>query len=485
VPDTTAVHPDAEPVSPRATEVQHDSGAFAGGVLSTGEVLAQSIANIAPTYGAALTIALVYGTAGHGAWLTWALATGIFLIVGMCVVGFAKRYASAGSLYSFVSVGIGPLPAFVVGAGWIAIVATGPVLVMVLGNYALATLNELNIGGGGGVRLAVYLIGTGTAAFVSFRGIQISTKLLLLLELSSMTIIVVLLLIVVLGKGTPFDTAQLSLRGTTFTDVFKGVILAAFAFGGFESAASLGFEARNPHRQVPRAVLGSALIVGLFFVLNAYGQDYGFAGRPGQLQNASAPLSDLANFAGIGGLRIVIDISIVLSAWSCMVANFNHGSRMLYTLGKDRVLPRVFDRSHPRYLTPHVAVETFAVVWSVFLILIVVTAGNVTNWINWLGTFQGYIYILGYILIGIAAAVAALRVASRSRGQVVFGLGATASLLVVLEQSVIPLPTYPFNFVFFAFLAYVILAGAYYALRAQRDSALPDRVRANARRGQG
>jgi amino acid transporter len=56
----------------------------------------------------------------------------------------------------------------------------------------------------------------------------------------------------------------------TFEGTFKGMVFAILAFIGFEAAAPLGEEARNPRRTIPRAVIGSALIVGLFYVFSSY-----------------------------------------------------------------------------------------------------------------------------------------------------------------------------------------------------------------------
>ena len=48
------------------------------------------------------------------------------------------------------------------------------------------------------------------------------------------------------------------------------MVFAILAFFGFEAAAPLGEEARDPRRTTPRAVVGSTLIVGLFYVLTSY-----------------------------------------------------------------------------------------------------------------------------------------------------------------------------------------------------------------------
>src|SRR4029450_4370198 len=60
-----------------------------------------------------------------------------------------------------------------------------------------------------------------------------------------------------------------------WSGVFKGMVFAILAFIGFEAAAPLGEEARHPRRTVPRAVVGSAIIIGLFYVLCAYAWVFG------------------------------------------------------------------------------------------------------------------------------------------------------------------------------------------------------------------
>src|SRR5438552_11143460 len=57
--------------------------------------------------------------------------------------------------------------------------------------------------------------------------------------------------------------------------VFRGMVFAILAVVGFEAAAPLGEEAKHPRRAIPRAVVGSALLIGLFYVLAAYAWVFG------------------------------------------------------------------------------------------------------------------------------------------------------------------------------------------------------------------
>ena len=76
-------------------------------------------------------------------------------------------------------------------------------------------------------------------------------------------------------------------------------MLAIFSFVGFESATTLGVEARNPLRTIPRAVLQCALLAGAFFMVCSYSEVLGFRGESGKLSATTSPLHILAGRAGI------------------------------------------------------------------------------------------------------------------------------------------------------------------------------------------
>ena len=78
------------------------------GVLSPAETLAQSISAIAPTTTPAMTIPLVFAMAGNGTWLVYVLATAGMTLIGVLIGCFARRSASPGSLYKYVTESLPP-----------------------------------------------------------------------------------------------------------------------------------------------------------------------------------------------------------------------------------------------------------------------------------------------------------------------------------------------------------------------------------------
>ena len=130
-------------------------------------------------------------------------------------------------------------------------------------------------------------------------------------------------------------------------------------FVGFESAASLGAEARNPHRVIPRAVMGSAVLVGVLYVLPPTPCWLGFGG-PNALTQSSAPVSDLATQYGLSSVSWIVDLGITASFFAVTIACINASSRVLYTMGEEDILPAALGRAHPKHKTPHVAIGTLA-----------------------------------------------------------------------------------------------------------------------------
>src|SRR5207245_4753531 len=91
------------------------------------------------------------------------------------------------------------------------------------------------------------------------RGVRISTRVAVGLEIISLVAIAILLVALLVHYGAHVDTGQLKATGSTGTGIALGTVLAVGAFVGFESSSSLGMEARAPHRAIPRAVLFTVL----------------------------------------------------------------------------------------------------------------------------------------------------------------------------------------------------------------------------------
>ncbi len=137
--------------------------------------------------------------------------------------------------------------------------------------------------------------------------------MMLIFEGVSILSILVLGAIVWAHKGFAIDMAQVTLHGVTPGGVVTGIILVVFGFSGFESSTSLGDEAKDPLRTIPRSLLQSTALSGVFFLFMAYVIVLGFKGSGVDLGKSEAPLAFLAPQTGLGFLGTLINIGALLS----------------------------------------------------------------------------------------------------------------------------------------------------------------------------
>jgi len=453
-------------------EVHSDEG-LAHGSMSQLDVMAQSVAAIAPSAAAATTPALIAVYAGHGTWLSYVAATVVVLLVGLVATQFGRRFASSGSLYSYVARGLGPTGAFA--AGWGLVIGYAFIAIIgVVGTsiYLQSFLEQvgLTLGGTFATCLILAVAGIAAAAFAVI-GIRISTRVGLVLEIISVTAVGIVLVTVLVKNGFTGGTSQFALRGLSFDGVTFGIVLAVLGFVGFESAASLGAEARDPHRAIPRAVLGSAALVGVLYVVAAYTMVVGF-GSPQALTKSAAPISDLADRSGLSGIAWIVDLGVTASFFAVTIACINASSRILYTMGEEDMLPRVLGRAHRTHRTPHVAISVIAPVVIVVPIVLVATGVTPLDVFAWSGTIGTFGYMLGYVLMAVSLPFFLRRRGEGNPLSTVLAVVVTAALLYVFYKNVYPVPDYPLNLMPWIFLGLIVLGMAWYAVERARKPQL-------------
>lgn len=465
------LHPDASVQEPTIPDPPGSLG-LRPRVLSMPEVLAQSMSVIAPSAAVALTVGLVFASAGNGTWLSFVAAAIVMLLVGYCVSMFARRMASAGSFYVYATQGLGATGGFL--AGWSLILgylATAMATTLGFDIYLLPLLGQFGIPTNGLTQVIAFVACLGGAAYVSFRDIRLSAKLTLTLEAISVTIILILTVAILVRHGFTISTAQLTLRGASAHGIALGMVLAIFTFVGFESSASMGVEAGDPFRSIPRAVLGSVAIVGVFFVVSSYAQPLGFTGSSQSLATSQAPLAALTGIVGMGFLKPFIDIGISISMFSCTLGSFNAATRTLATMADDGIFARSLARTHPHHRTPHVAIAML--IPPVMLIpgILVVLGNSVLVVVGWTGTIATFGFMGAYVLVAVGLPVYLRReIGATQLVPTVVGAVTTLALAYIFYNSVIPVPAFPSNLVPYAFVVWLAGGLAWISLTTRRSS---------------
>ena len=463
----------AEP-QPLGGQPVHSDRGLAHDSMSQLEVMAQSVAAIAPSAVMATGPALIVLYAGNAAWMSYLAAIVVVVLIGLCVAQFGRRFASSGSLYSYVARGLGPTGAFA--AGWglvigytciamIGVVGTGLYLGNFLETVGLPATSTVGI-------IVLFVIAAVAAAAFAIAGIKISTRLGLILEIISVTAVLVVLIVVLARNGIATGPSQFTLEGVSFDGVTFGIVLAVLGFVGFESAASLGAEARDPHRVIPRAVVGSALLVGVLYVFATYASVLGFDGAEG-LGGSSAPISDLAEQNGLGSVTWIVDLGVTASFFAVIIASINAASRVLYTMGEEDVLPAVLGRAHRRHKTPHVAIGLIAPIVGLVPIVMVATGTTPFNVYAYTGTLGTFGYMLAYLLMAVALPFFLRRRDEANPLSTVLAVVVVAALLYVFYKNVWPVPPSPFNLFPWIFLGLMVVGLAwYFAVRTRNPEVL-------------
>lgn len=430
--------------------------------LSFPEILAQSVANVAPTATPTINLALVFASAGNGTWFTYVIATIGLMFVGININQFARRTASPGSLYSYIAKGLGPTMGVLSGWGLVlAYLFTAMAVLCGFANYTNVLLSPVGIQFS---PLFLYAICTGIAWYFAAKDIQLSTILMLVIEGFSVGLILILAAIILLGNGFTLDMSQLSLQNVKPEGLQLGLVLAVFSYVGFESATALGDEAKKPLKFIPRAIVLSTILSGLFFIILSYTEVLGFSGSSTPLNKSAAPLNELADLAGVGFFGIFITVAAIVSFFGCALASINAGARILFTMARHGIFHASMGMAHNRNGTPHIAV-TMA---SLFVFLVPASMSlfglKILDIYGYLGTIATYGFLLAYILISIAAPVYLYRQQALSIFDIAIAAIAIIFMLIPVVGSVYPVPAAPFNVFPYLFLMYLVVGGGWFLM---------------------
>lgn len=300
-------------------------------------------------------------------------------VMALFAVGFMtmSRYVrNAGAFYATITRGLGrPVGS---GAATLALLAYNALQISTygaLGLYATQSFEKYT-----GVSLpwwAFSLVAVALVAWLGFLGIHTSARILAILLVLEVAVLVVMA-VCVLAKGGAGGTSLTSFSpGTVLTPANGAMFTLVFgAFMGFESTAIFSEEARGGIRTVRRATYVAVAFIAVFYAFITWTivQAIGAGGI------AAAAEQDTANLViGVfdrytwGPVTDVMEILLITSAFAALLALHNAANRYLFALGRERLVPGAFGRTHPRTRSPHLAgaVQTLlaaavVVVWAVF-----------------------------------------------------------------------------------------------------------------------
>src|SRR3954465_6953607 len=337
------------------------------------QVLFQSITHMAPAAAVAYSIYISVPDAQQALPLSVALALIACICAATAIGQLAKLFPSAGGMYTYAARSLGPRAGVFVASLFIPFEPlVAPFLFLEFG-WAMTDVFQTEVGWHYGGQWWIWVVLMTVIVFLlTYRDIRLSTTAGVILggfEIAIFGGLAIWMLISNLGDVNlqPFNPSHA--KGE-WSGVFKGMVFAILAFIGFEAAAPLGEEARNPRRNIPRAVVGSAIVIGIFYVLCSFAWVFG-AGFDGFVAQATGadPWRNLGKvFWSTGWILVFLAICNSIAANSN--AAVNAATRVFYSLARNGLAPKQLGRTHDRFKTPNIAIiwmSVFALVLSLLV----------------------------------------------------------------------------------------------------------------------
>jgi putrescine importer len=319
---------------------------------------------------------------------SYAIATVAMIFTALSYGKMARLYPAAGSAYTYTRKAIDSRVGFMV--GW-AVLLDYFFLPMVVWLIGTAYLTDQFPGVPDWVFLLAFIILTTALNII---GIKLATRVNMALIAFQMLVLVFFVLFSLqhviqdAGVAGVIDPAPFWNSTSTLSAVSAGAALTAYSFIGFDAVSTFAEETVDARRTVPRAIVMTAAVAGVIFVIVAYVVQLVHPG--GEFENsASAPL-DIAKAIGGDLFGAIFLATVIVAQFTAGIPIQAAGARLMYAMGRDNVLPRrVFAYISPRFHTPLINLLLTGTVGLLALGLSVTTS---TSFINF-GAFTAFAFV--------------------------------------------------------------------------------------------
>jgi amino acid transporter len=428
--------------------------------LTLGQIVASTLASIAPAMSFFFGFAVIVQGAGIAAPLTILTAMIVILFLTNTIAQFSRFTPSAGSFVTFTGKAFGPSVGAAVSVfltfGYIVAAST---VVSIAGVWVAETLKTF-LGLSISWAILTVLISAATGWLV-MRGVGLSTLWSGIFFYFEAGLLVLGGLIMLITHHSFLTLAPLKFSNLTggLKGLGAGFPFAVYLFLGWENSASLAEETENPRRNISRALITGTLAIGIFYIFLAYATAVGFRMDASALGASRLPFVDGLK-SSAPALLILAYIAGVTSIMGSLIGLVNSQARILFNSGREGLMPQFLGKIHPQHQTPHTAMWAFLII-AVALILGFSLLGGVAplNYFGFAGTLGTIPIILTYMLTNLALPVYVIRY-HRSELDIVrhilMPIVGTLVMLFPLWGLVQPGQSWPFNV--FPWIALGVLA---------------------------
>jgi len=442
--------------------------------LSGFENIAQTLGTMAPTGTLGVVIPLVIGKTGNGSWLLILAVLGICLLILFNINVFATRCASAGGLGTYARLGLGPRAGaattwIYIGAMLFGAASSAPSAAY----YACLVLSQCaGLPNTAALEASVTALVVAAAWWTAYRDMKLSSDVMIVIEVASLAVMIAIIALALSKTGLWIDAPQATLEGAGPKAFSAGLVLAFLTMGGFESATTLGEEAKQAEKTIPRAIMQCVLPLGVLYLAMTYflvalGRRYGIA-----LEQLEAPFDTIARASHFALLGTASSVGVAMSYFACTLGSINAGSRAMYSLSEGRLFFRSVGYAHPRNGTPHRAIAIIGVIAIAAPAGLLLSGVSLVSCIDYLSQLAALGFIGSYFLVCLAAPFFLAGLGCLHWQGVAVSASALLLLAGVLVQSVYPVPEKPACYLPYVFLS-LMAAGMCLSWRLSRPAEAP------------
>ncbi|SDK03699.1 Amino acid transporter [Halovenus aranensis] len=300
---------------------------------------------------------LAAGNAGPAATLSFGIGGAIALLVALPASELATAMPRSGGGYYFISRSMGTGYGAVVGLGlWMGLVFASAFYLVGLGHYATAVLAEVGVTLSLDPVIPLALLFAVALTALSIAGTENTTKI------QNVVVIVLLVILTAFLSYGSLDALGVfgreSAPGTLFSQgyfpVLQTAALVFTSYLGFAQVATVAGDIKEPSRNLPLAMVGSVLIVTVFYVVTIFVATSAFGADRLESFGETAMVEVARDFLGLPG-AVAILVAGLLATFSSANASILSASRTVYALSRDALIPRRASDINLRYGTPHIA----------------------------------------------------------------------------------------------------------------------------------
>lgn len=341
-------------------ELARHIGLFSLVVYGVGDMVGAGI------YG---TIGVAAGVLGNAVWLSFVISMIAALLTGLCYASLGSRYPKAGGAAYVTERAYGfKFLSYVVG---LAVAASGLTSMAAGSNVFASTLNGIFPAIPVKVIAVAFLLLVGIINFIGIKESMTANLICTAVEVGGL-VFVIFIGARYWGDVNYMEVPQGSTLGLSM--LLSGAVLTFYAFVGFEDMLNVGEEVKDPQRTLPKGIIIAVLVATVIYILVSLTAVSVVEAKNLADSKLGAPLAQIVEKAAPWMPKGVYTIITLFAVANTALLNCVMGSRLLYGMARQGLVPQRLGEVHPRFRTPHIATMSL-----VIIVVVLALIGNVSQ----------------------------------------------------------------------------------------------------------